>query len=65
MIILFILISNKNKYYGFSIYVLSHWICSNQRIKNVIENDEIFDIYKYFDIEYIKYKGLYTFIITY
>lgn len=62
-------ISTKNKYWWFSflsMFSISHWICSNQLTKkNVIENDEIFDIYKYFDIEYIKYKGLYTFIIMF
>lgn len=62
-------ISEKSKFWWFcsmSIFSLSHWICSIQLTnKNIILNNEIFDIYKYLDIEYLQYKGIYTFVIMF
>ena len=62
-------ISEKSKYWWFamlSLFTLSHWVCSDQLTqKNIILKDEIFDIYKILDIEYLQYKGIYTFVIMF
>lgn len=62
-------ISEKPKHWWFillSLFCISHWACSDQLTqKNIIYKDEIFDIYKFLDIEYLQYKGIYTFVIMF
>lgn len=45
---------------------VSHWVCFSQLTSlNIIDKNELFDIYKYLDIEYIKFKGICTFVIMF
>lgn len=62
-------ISNKSYLWWFSILMifnLCHWICYTQTTKiNIIKDERIFDVYQYLDIDYIKYKGICTFVIMF
>lgn len=44
----------------------AHWICFSQLTDtNIIKKDEIFDAYKYLELDYVKYKASVSFVIMF
>lgn len=62
-------ISKKSQMWWFcvmSVLCISHWTCFSQLTSlNIIDKNELFDIYKYLDIEYVRFKGICTFVIMF
>lgn len=62
-------VSKKSQTWWFvvmSVLCVSHWVCFSQLTRlNIIDRNEIFDIYKYLDIEYVQFKGICTFVIMF
>lgn len=62
-------VSKRTQWWWFmtmSSLCVSHWGCFSQLTNlNIIKENELFDVYKYMDIEYVKYKGICTFVVMF
>jgi hypothetical protein len=62
-------ISKRSQIWWFivmSVLCTSHWICFSQVSQsNIIKDENMFDMYKYLDFDYLKYKGIYTFVFMF